>query len=115
MPDTTSYTAVVTAEGHLVDSQILTAILDTVIQRGGAFQVLQFDLGRTNDDFSRLTLRVSAGRADTLAQLLEELIPFGCRAVEERDALVRVADRDGCVPDDFYATTNLRTHVRIDR
>ena len=26
----------------------------------------------------------------------------------------RAADRDGCVPDDFYSTTNMRTHVRVD-
>lgn len=80
MSDVIEYTAVVTAEGHLVDSQLLTAIFDTVIERGGAFEVVHFELGRTNDDFSRLTLRVSAPAADTLARLLEELIPFGCHA-----------------------------------
>jgi hypothetical protein len=47
MSNTTQYNAVVTAEGHLVDSRILTAIFDTVIERGGAFDVLHFDLGRT--------------------------------------------------------------------
>jgi lysine-ketoglutarate reductase/saccharopine dehydrogenase-like protein (TIGR00300 family) len=26
---------------------------------------------------------------------------------------VKPADRDGCVPDDFYSTTNMRTHVRV--
>jgi lysine-ketoglutarate reductase/saccharopine dehydrogenase-like protein (TIGR00300 family) len=114
MSDTPGYTAVVTAEGHLVDSRILTAIFDTVIERGGAFDVLHFDLGRTNDDFSRLTLRVSADGADSLARLVEELIPFGCRTVREQDVLIRTADRDGCVPDDFYVTTNQRTDVRVE-
>lgn len=113
MPPPTTHQAVVTAEGHLVDSQILNAIFDRVIERGGTFEVLHFDLGRTNQDVSRLTLRVSTGTAEGIAQLVENLIPFGCRAVEERDALVRVTDRDGHVPGDFYATTNLRTHVRI--
>lgn len=113
MPDVTEHAAVVSAEGHLVDSRILTAIFDTVIERGGAFDVLHFELGRTNDDFSRLTLRVSAPAADTLARLLEDLIPFGCHTVQDQDALIRTADRDGCVPDDFYATTNQRTHVRV--
>jgi lysine-ketoglutarate reductase/saccharopine dehydrogenase-like protein (TIGR00300 family) len=114
MSDTPGYTAVVTAEGHLVDSRILTAIFDTVIERGGAFDVLHFDLGRTNDDFSRLTLRVSADGADSLARLVEELIPFGCQTVREQDVLIRTADRDGCVPDDFYVTTNQRTDVRVE-
>ncbi|MEX1127561.1 MAG: TIGR00300 family protein [Vicinamibacterales bacterium] len=111
---TTDHDAVVTAEGHLVDSQILKAIFDRVIERGGAFEVLHFDLGRTNEDFSKLTLRVSTSTAEGLARLVEDLIPFGCHAAEERDALVRMTDRAGCVPPDFYATTNLRTHVRID-
>jgi lysine-ketoglutarate reductase/saccharopine dehydrogenase-like protein (TIGR00300 family) len=106
--------AVVTAEGHLVDSQILNAIFEKVIERGGAFEVLHFELGRTNDDFSRLTLKVSAGTPASLARLVEDLVPFGCHAAEERNALIRTADQDGCVPDDFYSTTNQRTHVRVD-
>ena len=33
--------------------------------------------------------------------------------VRERDALVKPAEKDRCVPDDFYSTTNHRTHVRL--
>ena len=113
MSNPTLHSTVIAAEGHLVDSQLLTGILDTVIERGGAFEVLHFELGRTNTDFSRLTLRVSTASPDGLAPLLEALIPFGCHAQEERDALVRTADRDGSVPEDFYSTTNQRTHVRV--
>src|SRR5438105_705402 len=105
--------AIVGAEGHLIDSQLLTGIFDVVIERGGAFEVLAFDIGRTNDEFSRLTLKVSAPDAPALAALLEALIPLGCHAAAEDDALVRDADRDGCAPEDFYSTTNQRTQVRI--
>jgi lysine-ketoglutarate reductase/saccharopine dehydrogenase-like protein (TIGR00300 family) len=110
---TESHTAVVAAEGHLIDSQLLNAIFDTVIERGGAFEVLHFEIGRTNQDFSQLTLKVSTSTAPGLATLLETLIPLGCHVAEEHDALIRIADRDGCVPDDFYSTTNQRTQVRI--
>jgi lysine-ketoglutarate reductase/saccharopine dehydrogenase-like protein (TIGR00300 family) len=105
--------AVVAAEGHLIDSQLLTAIFDTVINRGGAFEVQAFDIGRTNDEFSRLTLKVSAADRQALTALLEALMPLGCHAAAEHDALVRPADRDGCAPEDFYSTTNQRTHVRV--
>jgi len=113
--DNTSHSssAVVAAEGHLIDSQLLTAIFDTVINRGGAFEVQAFDIGRTNDEFSRLTLKVTAPDAGSLTSLLEALIPLGCRVAAEHDALVRPADRDGCAPEDFYSTTNQRTHVRV--
>src|SRR5688572_6389227 len=105
--------AVVAAEGHLIDSQLMTAIFDTVIERGGAFEVLHFEIGRTNTDFSHLTLKVSAPSEQALAALLETLIPLGCRQAAEEDALIRAADRDGCAPDDFYSTTNQRTEVRV--
>ncbi|HVD94163.1 MAG TPA: TIGR00300 family protein [Vicinamibacterales bacterium] len=113
MRTVTGPSAVVAAEGHLIDSQLLTAIFDTVIERGGVFEVQQFDIGRTNDEFSRLTLKVSAPSAGELADLLETLIPLGCHVAAERDALVRPADRDGCAPEDFYSTTNQRTQVRV--
>ena len=113
MSDTSPHTVVVQAQGHLIDSQLLNTIFDTVIERGGQFEVQHFEIGRTNDDFSQLKLKVSATTDASLRRLLEELIPLGCHAVEERDALLRVADRDGSVPDDFYSTTNMRTDVRV--
>ena len=103
----------VAAEGHLIDSQLLTAIFDTVINRGGTFEVQAFDIGRTNDEFSRLTLKVTAADAAGLSSLVEALIPLGCHVAAEHDALILPADRDGCAPEDFYSTTNQRTQVRI--
>ena len=114
MAPTPSPSVIVSAEGHLVDSQLLKAIFDRVIERGGEFEVLHFELGRTNEDISRITLKVSAGDPTTLAQLVEDLIPFGCHAVGEQDAVLRTVDRDGSAPEDFYSTTNQRTQVRVD-
>jgi lysine-ketoglutarate reductase/saccharopine dehydrogenase-like protein (TIGR00300 family) len=106
--------AIVAAEGHLIDSSLLTGIFDAVIERGGAFEVQAFDIGRTNDEFSRLTLKVSAPDAAALAALVDALIPLGCHVAEVHDAITRAVDRDGCAPEDFYSTTNQRTQVRID-
>ena len=104
--------AIVTAEGHLVDSHLLKSIFDRVIERGGEFEVQHFKLGRTNDDTSSLTLKVSAADQAALSSLVEDLIPLGCHAVGEKDVMVRPADKDGCAPEDFYSTTNQRTQVR---
>ena len=114
MTSSRGLSALVEAEGHLIDSQLLTAIFDTVINRGGAFEVQAFAIGKTNDDFSRLTLKVSAPDQPALTALLEALMPLGCHAAAEQDARLRAADRDGCAPEDFYSTTNQRTHVRIE-
>lgn len=103
---------VVEAEGHLIDSHLLNVIFDTVIKLGGRFEVLRFDIGRTNEEMSHLTMRVTAPSPPALGRLLEELVPLGCYAAAPRDATLRPADRDRCAPEDFYSTTNQRTYVR---
>jgi lysine-ketoglutarate reductase/saccharopine dehydrogenase-like protein (TIGR00300 family) len=106
------HSEIVEAEGHLIDSQILTNIFDTVIKFDAAFEVLDFTIGRTNDDFSRLRLKVTARTQASLDSLLEDLVGLGCHPEAERDAVLRQADMDGCAPEDFYSSTNHRTLVR---
>jgi lysine-ketoglutarate reductase/saccharopine dehydrogenase-like protein (TIGR00300 family) len=103
---------VVEAEGHLIDSQILNVVFDTVVKRNATFDVLRFDIGRRNDEPSSISMRVAAASEQVLGEVLEELVALGCRLAEPQDALLRPADRSGCVPDDFYSTTNHRTMVR---
>jgi lysine-ketoglutarate reductase/saccharopine dehydrogenase-like protein (TIGR00300 family) len=100
-------------QGHLIDSGLLSAIFDKIIEHQSAYEVLQFDIGRTNDDPSRIQMRVTAADDATLDDLLQQLTTFGCHPVRERDVLVKPAEKDRCVPDDFYSTTNHRTHVRL--
>ena len=109
---TSTVSEVVQAEGHLIDSQLLNAIFDKVIERHGKFEVLHFDIGRTNDEFSKLTLKVTVENDSALGDLLEELMPLGCHASPENDLKISPAEADACVPDDFYSTTNHRTYVR---
>jgi len=103
---------IVESSGHLVDSGILNTIFDTVIRHGAAFEVQNFQLGRTNDEPSVVSLRVTAPDDQVLRDLLEDLVPLGCHVARPRDAATAVADRDGCAPADFYSTTNHETHVR---
>ena len=48
----------VDAEGHLIDSGDLQAILTTIVEQGATYEILNFDMGRTNASPSRLSLRV---------------------------------------------------------
>jgi lysine-ketoglutarate reductase/saccharopine dehydrogenase-like protein (TIGR00300 family) len=109
---TSTFAEVVEAEGHLIDSQILNVVFDTVVRRNASFDVLKFKIGRSNDEPSSIAMRISASSEQALGEVLEELVALGCRLAEPQDALLRDADRDGCVPDDFYSTTNHRTLVR---
>src|SRR4029453_7347445 len=107
-----SISEIVETEGHLIDSRLMTEIFDSVVKHGGAFEVLDFAIGRTNNDFSRLQMRVTAPTASAMQGLLEELLTFGCRTSVESDAAVQPAPIDGCAPDDFYSTSNHHTWVR---
>ncbi len=109
-----SYSEIIEAEGHLVDSQILSQIFDRVIECGAAFEVISFTLGRTNEEFSHLRMRVVASTPEILKKTLEELVELGCYETEIADATLKPAEADKVVPDDFYSTTNHRTFVRIN-
>jgi len=69
----------VEARGHLIDSQLMTRILDKVIEYGGQFEMLDFKVGRTNEEFSTARLRVTAPSQGDLTALLEESIPLAAR------------------------------------
>ena len=113
MKKSSAFSEVVEAEGHLIDSQILNVVFDTVVKHNASFDVLKFNIGRRNDEPSSISMRISADTEGGLEDVLEELVSLGCRMADDHDAITRVADRDGCVADDFYSTTNHKTSVRI--
>jgi lysine-ketoglutarate reductase/saccharopine dehydrogenase-like protein (TIGR00300 family) len=100
------------AKGHLIDSGLLTAMFDKIIEVKASYEVVRFDIGRTNDDVSRIEMRISAASQEVLDELLPQLTTFGGHPATQRNALIKPAEKDACVPDDFYSTTNHRTHVR---
>jgi lysine-ketoglutarate reductase/saccharopine dehydrogenase-like protein (TIGR00300 family) len=108
----TPVTEIVQTEGHLIDSRLMTEIFDAVVKHGASFEVVEFTIGRTNDDFSRLQMRVSAANAAVMQALLEELLEIGSRTAADLDAELQPAPTDGCAPDDFYSTSNHHTWVR---
>jgi lysine-ketoglutarate reductase/saccharopine dehydrogenase-like protein (TIGR00300 family) len=101
------------AAGHLIDSGLLSNIFDKIIEFKASYEVLDFDIGRTNDDASRIRMRITAADDAALDELLQQLTTFGCSPMEERNVVLKPAEKDHCVPDDFYSTTNHRTHVRL--
>src|SRR5947207_13448613 len=114
MTPSNSVTEVVEAEGYLIDSQLRNAMFDTVVRHDAAFDVLEFRIGRTNDEPSFVSMRVTAKAPAALTEVLEELVALGCRVARAEDAHIVAADRDGCAPEDFYSTTNHQTFIQRD-
>jgi lysine-ketoglutarate reductase/saccharopine dehydrogenase-like protein (TIGR00300 family) len=105
---------IVEARGHLVDSNVMERMFDTIVSHGGAFEVEEFHIGRTNVDQSYMRMRVEAPSEEAMAELIEELIDLGCGTEGRENAVTREVERDRCAPLDFYSTTNHRTQVRLD-
>jgi lysine-ketoglutarate reductase/saccharopine dehydrogenase-like protein (TIGR00300 family) len=103
---------VVEAEGHLIDSHIMENIFDKVVEYHGRFEVEQFRIGKTNSEASYLRLKVETPDGELLDRLLHELLNLGCAPVDSSDASLATVERDLCAPEDFYSTTNHKTHVR---
>jgi lysine-ketoglutarate reductase/saccharopine dehydrogenase-like protein (TIGR00300 family) len=104
---------VVEAEGHLIDSHLMELIFDKVVEYDGRFEVEEFRIGRTNEEPSRLRLRVEAPSRAAMEQMLHQLMDLGCSPVDTGAAVLREVEKDRSAPEDFYSTTNHRTLVRI--
>jgi lysine-ketoglutarate reductase/saccharopine dehydrogenase-like protein (TIGR00300 family) len=100
--------------GHLMDSGILSRILDDVRGYGGDYVIDRFDVGRDQQDesYARLVLRMADGK--DMQRLLARLQASGVNLAEPGEAQLSPAPSDGVFPDDFYSTTNLDTEVRIN-
>ena len=110
-----AFEQVVEAKGHLIDSGIMSQILDRIIEQKCAFEIEKFEVGKTNDDQSVARIKIQSPSRESLKELLDVLVPLGCYLAEEADARLGRAPGDGQVPDDFYSTTNYRTYVRLQR
>ncbi len=99
--------------GHLMDSGILSRILDDIREYGGDYVIDQFDVGHEASDTSRATIVVTAEDDESLQRLLMRLQSRGVNQIDPGEASVSVADLDGVFPDGFYSTTNLATKIRL--
>jgi lysine-ketoglutarate reductase/saccharopine dehydrogenase-like protein (TIGR00300 family) len=78
------------------------------------YTIDNFVVGRTETEQSSARLRIEADAAATLEELLDKLRAIGAVVADDHDVSTAPAPRDGVLPDDFYATTNLDTEVRVD-
>lgn len=99
-------------QGHIIDSGIATQILDRVMDMGGNFEFLVFDVGKKKNDTSYVRLLISASDKEKLQVILSELHRLGARSLEIEDVCLVPAEGDRIVPKGFYTTTNHPTKIR---
>jgi len=100
--------------GHIVDSLILPQLMDGIMDLGGNYEVEEFHLGRHKTEPTYCRMRIIASSKDILDQSLLVAQRLGATFLDGEDASLEPAPRDGVFPLDFYSTTNLQTHIRVD-
>jgi lysine-ketoglutarate reductase/saccharopine dehydrogenase-like protein (TIGR00300 family) len=106
---------IVRFEGHLIDSGLINRVLDIVVEAGGSFQVLNFNLGVRRQSTSAAEVKVSAPSHDVMEIIMMQLIDLGALPPPQDvcDAQLEVVIQAGVAPDDFYVTTIYPTEVRL--
>jgi len=99
-------------EGHIIDSLILSKVLDEVLAFGGDYKLKQVTIGQTRGDRSSATIEVWAPDGDQLGEILAHIAKHGAIVRAAEDVLLVAATQDGVFPDGFYSTTNQQTLVR---
>ena len=107
---------VIHMEGHLLDAGIMNRALDLVVENGGSFKVLNFNLGIERQSTSAADVRISAPDHEVMEEIMRQLIDLGAVAPsdEVRNAQTETCEQAGVAPDDFYVTTIYPTEVRIN-
>ena len=107
-------TELVELSGHIIDSLLLGKVLDSIVEAGADYRIVEIEVGRTNSDESSSRLEISARDGRTLQRLLENLNVFGVNRVLLSPARLVACELDGVLPAGFYSTTNLPTYVLTD-
>jgi len=100
--------------GHLIDSGVLSRVLDDIREYDGDYDMERVDIGHEKTDTSYARLAIRAADEDALQRLLMRLQTRGVNLVQPGEVVVSPATQAGVFPDGFYSTTNLDTKVRID-
>jgi lysine-ketoglutarate reductase/saccharopine dehydrogenase-like protein (TIGR00300 family) len=106
---------VVRFEGHLLDSGLINRALDVIVEEGGSFQVLNFNLGVQRQSTSVAEVKVTAPSHQVMEIIIAQLIDLGALPPPQDvcDAQLEGVQQVGVAPDDFYVTTIYPTEVRL--
>jgi len=101
-------------KGHIIDSMILPKVFDTVMDMGGEFDVLEFNIGKHKKEPSYAKISVAAETRKKLDEILAELQKFGASISTIKEVKLMPVEKDGVAPENFYSTTNHKTFIKYN-
>lgn len=104
-------TRIFISEGHLIDSGIMSEILNMIISEGADYQVLSFEIGKMKTEKSKMELLLKCSTSKQMEIVTNRLISLGAYEKGAVEAVFKPAPKNCCVPEDFYSTTNHRSEI----
>jgi len=98
--------------GHIIDSGIMTRVLDAILDMGGIFEIVTFEIGKHKTDTSYAKIIITADSEDLADRIVSRLHRQGARLVTVDDVKLVPAEADCVVPQGFYSTTNYPTDLK---
>jgi lysine-ketoglutarate reductase/saccharopine dehydrogenase-like protein (TIGR00300 family) len=108
------YKREVKLSGHIIDSLILPKALDLIMDMGGDFKILEFEVGKLKGDVSHARILVKSPNKTLLGEILDELSEIGALVIELEDVKLLMSKKDKTLPEDFYSTTHHPTQIRYN-
>ncbi len=107
--------SIVQISGHIIDSLILPKVLDLIVNLGAEFEILEIQIGKRRADRSFARIQIDAPTQPLLDRVLARIKEHGALPMETAGESVHLqpAPANGIFPDQFYATTNLPTWIRV--
>jgi lysine-ketoglutarate reductase/saccharopine dehydrogenase-like protein (TIGR00300 family) len=105
---------VIEVEGHLIDSNILSSILDIIMDLQGEFEFLEFNVGRGKNDYSSTKIEIFGKTTEHRDNIVREVLRLGALLPETPEVEYEASIGDMMLPDTFYCTTNHETSVYMD-
>ncbi len=97
--------------GHIIDSLTLPKTMDIIMDNGGDFDVLEFNIGKRKSDISTAKIMVSADSPSLLDRILDELSLLGVSIAEVEEVRLVPSPKDKVAPEGFYSTSHHVTHI----
>ena len=88
----------VEVRGHLIDSGVLSRVLDDILEYGGDYSIDRFEVGKTPADESYARLTVKSDNDDDIARLIMRLQTHGVNPTDPGEAMLREVETGRRLP-----------------
>ena len=74
------HTDIVRLDGHIIDSLVLSKVLDIILMNGGLYEITKFTVGSTRTDMTHAEIVIKANSVDLLEKIVHQVGQHGPRS-----------------------------------